>query len=83
MGTGSGVTDEFGWQDTEFYRLLSLDKYGSRDLLTQEEVEEMCRRANEGLATMNGDTAGITITVRQFLILMEGAFRGGEVWERH
>jgi hypothetical protein len=50
--------------------------YDEKDRLTHAELDDLCRRANEQLCTMNGDAGTIQITVRQFALLLFGAWSG-------
>lgn len=55
------------------------DSYPSDWRLRESEVELICNEAEEGLKTTNGDTSPVTITVRQFSLLL--ANLKSEFWE--
>lgn len=58
-------------------RLLDASNYPTDWWLQPSEVEAMFAQCEAGLCTTNGDTAPVTITTRQLLLLL-GAFEFAE-----
>jgi hypothetical protein len=54
----------------KIYKLLKV-KYNKKDKLDIEELESISKDATEGLRTINGDTATVEISVRQFILLLQ------------
>jgi len=57
--------------DTNIIKLLETF-YDEKDKLDLLELEKISKTAMEGLNTINGDTAIVEISVRQFILLLQG-----------
>ena len=57
--------------DTNIIKLLETF-YDEKDKLELLELEEISKTATERLSTINGDTATVEISVRQFILLLQG-----------
>lgn len=55
-----------------FNKIAVLATYPSDWQLSENEIEEMIGLAERGLQTINGDSASVTITNRQLLLLIKG-----------
>jgi hypothetical protein len=64
-----GFTGEFSAGHTSD---IDLTEYPEGWELTDQEVSEFFDMCRDGLRTTNGDTAPVTITVRQLLLLLRG-----------
>lgn len=51
-------------------RILAASAYPPDWQISERETEELLRLCNDGLCTTNGDTAPVTVTVRQLLLLL-------------
>jgi hypothetical protein len=64
-----GFTGDFSaWSTLD----IDLTEYPEGCELTDQEVSEFFEMCRDGLRTTNGDTAPVTITVRQLLLLLRG-----------
>jgi hypothetical protein len=61
---------------TPIEQIIETGNYRASDRLTQAELEKLCQEAHGQLCTMNGDTGTISITVRQFAILLRAVSTG-------
>lgn len=60
---GVGTEDLLG-------RILAASAYPPDWQISDRETEELFQLCNDGLCTLNGDTAPVTITARQLLLLL-------------
>jgi hypothetical protein len=73
----------------KLYKLLEVE-YNKKDKLDIDELELISKDASEGFSTINGDTAKVEISVRQFILLAQGWFKcnindiiGERKWAKH